>query len=364
LNNMLFKLFWADFKMLFRNRQSLFWSLAFPLMFTLIFGFFFGQGSNQSGRIALINHSDSELAKNIEKAARDSTLFKISEEKDIDRARDLLHKSEITAIISIPKDFGRLNPRSPKTIKVVYDPANLQSNMVVLNFVNSYLTEANFKVQKTKKIFQIEEEKTNTRNLTYFDFVVIGLIGMALMNSSTQGVSISMAKYREDKILKRVMTTPLKPWVFISAEILSRLILNLFQVAFILAISIYLFGAHIYGSIFLVFLFSLLGAVLFQSLGFAVASLTKTTDAAQGMTLSITIPMMFLAGVFFPIDQLPSWLAAVVRYLPLAPLLRMIRQIALEDSSPFLEPANMAIVVAWIIVLLVISSLRFKITEE
>ncbi len=236
--------------------------------------------------------------------------------------------------------------------------------MVVLNFVNSYLTEASFEIQKTKKIFQIEEEKTNTRNLTYFDFVMIGLIGMALMNASIQGVSISMAKYREDKILKRIITTPIKPWLFITAEVLSRLILNLFQVALILVIAIYFFGAHIYGSILLIFLFSLLGAVLFQALGFAVASMTKTTDAAQGMAMSISIPMMFLAGVFFPIDQLPGWLASIVQYLPLAPLLRMIRQIALENSSPFAEPANIIIVIVWIILLLIIAGYKFRMVEE
>ncbi len=81
MSNMLGKLFWADLKMLFRNRQSLFWSLAFPLMFIIIFGFFFGEGSNQTGEIALINRSGSELAKGLEETVKESDLFKISEEK-------------------------------------------------------------------------------------------------------------------------------------------------------------------------------------------------------------------------------------------------------------------------------------------
>ena len=188
----------------------------------------------------------------------------------------------------------------------MYDPGNTQSNIIILNFLDKYLTQANFKLQNAKPIFQIEEEKTTDRELNYFDFVLVGLIGMALMNSSVQGVSITMAKYRDDKILKRITTTPLPAWQFIISEVLARLILN----------------------------------------------------------IAITIPMMFLAGVFFPIDQLPDWLSKIVQYLPLAPFLRMLREIGLESISPLTNPINIIIVISWIAVMLVIASYRFRLTEE
>jgi ABC-2 type transport system permease protein len=95
-----------------------------------------------------------------------------------------------------------------------------------------------------------------------------------------------------------------------------------------------------------------------------VASATKTTDAAQGMSVAITIPMMFLAGVFFPIDSLPKWLYAIVQYLPLAPLLRMIRGVTLEAVSPFSDPMNAIIVAGWIILAFGFSVWRFRLSEE
>jgi len=357
-------LFVADVKMLFRNKQSLIWALVFPLVFTAIFGFFFGNGSSQTGEIALINYSKQEIAQTLETNLAESDFIKVTTDYDLAEAKDKIDKGQISALVEIPKSFGQLDPDSDKDIKILYDPANIQSVSVAIGFINSYITQLNFKVNQVQPIFGIQEEKTNNRDLDYFDFVIIGLIGMALMNSSIQGIAISISKYREDKILKRLNTTPMPNWAFVVAEVLSRLIINFIQVTLILAIAIYGFGAHIYGSIFLIYLLSMLGAVLFQSIGFGVASVARTTDAAQGMSMAVSIPMMFLAGVFFPIGQLPSWLSSIANFLPLAPLLKMLRQSALEEISAWSDPWNMVIVMGWIIIMLIISIRFFKLKEE
>ncbi|MFA6492584.1 MAG: ABC transporter permease [Patescibacteria group bacterium] len=358
------KLFIANLKMMVRGKQALFWSLVFPLMFTVIFGFFFGSGTTSAGTVVLINNSNSQIAKSFQTTAEKSELFKIKTDVDESQAKDLLKKAQISAIVVVPENFGNMAPNSPKEIKVIDDPANAQTNGIVIGFVNQFLTIANFQALSAQPIFSVVEEKNNDRDLTYFDFVLMGLIGLALMNASVQGIAITMANYREDKILKRITTTPLRTWKFVMAEVLSRLVLNVFQISLILIIGIYFFHAHIYGNIGLIFLFSLLGGLLFQSIGFMVSSIAKSTDAAQGMSVAITIPMMFLAGVFFPIDQLPKWLYSIVQYLPLAPLLRMIRQIGIEAASPFTNPMNIIIVLAWIAVTLTISMLKFRLTDE
>jgi ABC-2 type transport system permease protein len=252
------KLFLADLKMMVRGRQALFWSLAFPLMFTVIFGFFFGSGNvGAGGTIALINNSDSQIAVNMEKAFDSTNVFKIKKETDVNTAKEELSKSQIGAIVEIPQNFGNLSdPTSSKEVTIIDDPANAQVNSAVSGFINQFLTQTDYQIQKIKPLFTINEEKTNTRELTYFDFVLMGLIGLALMNASIQGIAITMANYREDKILKRITTTPLPSWKFVSAEVLSRLVLNVVQVSLILAIGVYGFHAHIYGSLLLIYLFA------------------------------------------------------------------------------------------------------------
>jgi len=326
---------------------------------------FFGGGNKSVGTVTLVNNSKTELAKNIEKSLTDSPLFKIQEQDNTKNIESDIRKNKIFAGIVIPKDFGNFrNPSAPKEITVIYDKGNSQSNGVLFNFLNQFLTQLNFKVQNALSIFKIKEETISKNDLTYFDFVMAGLLGLALMNSSIIGIAISITKYREDKILKRITTTPLQTWKFLVAEVCSRLIVNFIQVSLILLIAVYAFKAHIYGNLVIIYALAILGAVLFQLIGFVIASIAKTTDAAQGMATAITIPMMFLAGVFFPIDSLPKWLFSIVQFLPLAPLLRMVRATILEGLSPLGNPMNFYIVLAWIIIALALSIYKFRLTEE
>ena len=358
----MWKLFVSDLKMLARNRQSLFWVLFFPLMFTFIFGLFFGKNTTV-GTIAVINKSNSQIATGLPAALEKSNIFKIQTEDNLDVAKDEIKRSMIAAVVYIPEDFGSMKPDSNKQVQIIYDPGS-QVYSSLSGVVGQYLTAVNYQVQNSKPIFSSALEPVTNRSLTYFDFVLAGVLGLALMNSSIIGIGVNLSKYREDKILKRITTTPVKSWKFILAEVLSRLVINFIQISIILSVGKFLFDAHIYGNIFIIIPVALVGAFLFQSIGFVVAALSKTADAAQGMAQAISIPMMFLAGVFFPIDSLPKWLYAFVQYLPLAPLLRILRGVMLEGTSPFFEPKNALIILAWIVVTLVISIWKFRLSDE
>lgn len=357
------KLFLADLKMMTRNKQAIFWAFMFPLMFTFIFGFFFGKNSN-AGTIGLINKSDTPLAQSIEKSLTDSNLFKVVKVDNVDSAKDQIKKTKISAAIEIPSGFGEITPTSPTAIMLIEDQGNAQINSMLQGYLNTFLTSANFQVANTKPIFTLEQNMVSNNALSYFDFVLAGILGLALMNSSIIGIAVGMTDYREKKILKRITTTPLKTWRFILSEVFSRLILNFFQISLILVIGKYIFDAHIYGNIFIIFSIAILGALLFQLIGFVIASIAKTTTAAEGMATAITIPMMFLSGVFFPIDSLPKWLMSVVQFLPLAPILRILRGTVLEGFSPFENPINITIVISWIIACLLFATFRFKLADE
>ena len=82
------------------------------------------------------------------------------------------------------------------------------------------------------------------------------------------------------------------------------------------------------------------------------------------MSAAITVPMMFLGGVFFPLDSLPEWLRRIVEFLPLAPLLGLIRSVGLEGLQLTDDTYSLAILLGWIIVLLGIAASRFRLGEE
>jgi len=360
------KLFFADLKMLLRNRQSLFWALMFPLMFTIIFGLFFGRDSNMSGSVDIVNKSNTEMSKTMIQELKDTNVLNITGSDNIDSSKDLVEKSKISAAVLIPENFGNLtDPNSPKNLTIYYDPSSAQATSVLSAFLDKYLTSTSFAIQKASPMFTITQEKIgSSRPFSYFDFIMSGLLGLALMNASIMGMAVGISKYKEDKILKRITTTPLPTWKFLFAEVSSRLVLNIAQIALILTLGVYAFHGHVYGNIWVLMGIALIGAILFQLIGFVMAGFAKTADAAQGMAQAITIPMMFLGGIFFPIDALPKWLFNIVQFLPIAPLLRMLRGISIDAVSPFSNPANIEILIGWIVAMLLLALWKFRLSEE
>lgn len=360
----MYKLLVANIKQLTRNRQALFWTMVFPLLFVFIFGAFFGSDTMNVGTITLVNESDSELAQTIENTFRESDAFKLEEVSSLDEGKDLLARNQAVAVLQIPPKFGTLESDDPRELQFVTDPGSAQSASIVSSVLSSILNQATLEMQSASPLFSINQQSASANKVTYFDFILAGLIGLSLMNSAVQGIAISIAKYRDEKILKRIMSTPLPAWKFTIAEIISRMLLNFVQISIILAVGIYVFNANIYGNFAMIYLIALLASVLFLTMGFVVAAFAKTTEAAEGMATAVTVPMMFLGGVFFPIDLLPQWLFNIVSFVPLAPLLQMLRGVMLEGASIVSEPRNLILVAAWIVALLLLAIWRFRFTEE
>ncbi len=359
------KLIVANLKMMVRNKQSLFWSLVFPLIFTVIFGLFFGSGTMNTGTVELVSNSDSKLSASlVDLLKSQDKIFKIDQQSNLDDAKALMKKGKAGAIVYIPAGFGDAGQSATTKLTVITDPGAAQTSVAVESVLGGFLTQANYQAFNIKPIFSFDEQKLDaSSSFGYFDFVLIGIIGMAMMNSAVQGLAISMSRYKDGKILKRITTTPLPSWKFVVAQVISQLLENAVQVGIIVFVGVKFFHAHVGNLPALLFL-SLVAALLFQLLGFFIAAMSKNSNAAEGMATAITTPMMFLSGVFFPIDSLPKWFYGVVQYLPLSPLLRLMRLVSLESAKIWDNPRETWIILIWIVALLVLTIKKFKLNEE
>jgi ABC-type polysaccharide/polyol phosphate export permease len=81
---------------------------------------------------------------------------------------------------------------------------------------------------------------------------------------------------------------------------------------------------------------------------------------ASGMGNAITFPMMFLSGVFFPTDQLPTFVEKAVQYLPLTPVLDALRTVLLDNESILNTKGDLALMGAWAVITVVVASRMFK----
>jgi ABC-2 type transport system permease protein len=100
-----------------------------------------------------------------------------------------------------------------------------------------------------------------------------------------------------------------------------------------------LFGVTIHGNILLVFGLLLLGIFSFVGLGIVITSFTKDQETAQMLMMTLMFPMMFLSGVFFPIQQMPWYMQSVSKFLPLTYAADALRKVmVLGADIPAISP--------------------------
>ncbi|MFH1560639.1 MAG: ABC transporter permease [Chloroflexota bacterium] len=359
---MLFPLILANLKMILRNRQALFWALAFPLIFVAIFGLF-RLDEPPTVEILVIERARDPISQTLVESLRTIESFKVKEREDEVEARKELEDGDADYLLIIPEGLAdRMTQRpiqEPVAITLLYDRGD-QTASIIIGTVQQFIEEMNRQMLQTPTLLELRPEGIQSRQLTYFDFLLPGFVGMGVMTYSIIGLASAMALYGEQKILKRILATPLKVRTFFASQIIAHLVLSVLQAVIIVAAGVLIFGAHIYGNFLWILVLVVIANVVFLNLGFIVGAIAKNVRAADGLANAVAMPMMFLSGTFFPKESLPGVLSTVVGYLPLSPLLDAMRGVAL-DARPFWEyPTELCILGAWIVVTSVVAVRVFR----
>src|SRR6185503_14498971 len=109
----------------------------------------------------------------------------------------------------------------------------------------------------------------------------------------------------------------MRPFEFVTANILTRLLMALAQAAIFVALGVLAYNVHVAGAWWLLTLSVILGSLMFLGLGFTISGLSKNTESVPVLSNILVFPMMFLGGVFFSVSNMPVWLQHVAKYLPL-----------------------------------------------
>jgi ABC-2 type transport system permease protein len=158
-------------------------------------------------------------------------------------------------------------------------------------------------------------------HLAFIDFYTPGIMAYAVLLICFNSTALIFATLRSDGTLKRVRTTPL-PWpAYVAGAVGSTAIVLVASIVVLFALGVPVFGAHVPGEKMIGLLATLaLGAVAFTTLGIAAARLVKNPAAGGGIISVITLPMVFVSNIWFPIDSSPQWVQDAAGALPLRPL--------------------------------------------
>ena len=354
----------ANLKMLVRNRQAVFWALFFPLLLVVVFGLIDikGVGSGSLAIVDLANDSKSNLLR--EKLEEVEFLELESGSDSESQARLKVAEGDLDYLVIIPEGFGGSGAQtelpSPSPVTLLYNTRNHQRNQLVDGLVRNLVAEAHSNDPPVPVSQLVASDLIKVPQVDYFDEVLMGLIGLGIMTNSIISIAVRVSTYRNQSILKRFLVTPLPIWKYFAGEIAAHLVLAAVQVAIILVIGVFVFGANVHGNVVWIFLIALLGGIVFLNIGFIMSAWAQSPAAASGMGNAVALPMMFFAGTFFSTATLPWVLPHAARALPLTPMLEALREVAIDNGQLWDTGPQLGMLALWAIVTALIASRVFR----
>ncbi len=179
---------------------------------------------------------------------------------------------------------------------------------------------------------KLDKQTVSGKEIRYVDWVIPGILSMNIMFSALFGVGYVIVRYRKNGMLKRLKATPVTALEYLSAQVISRLILIMVITIFIFYSTNYFIGYSMHGSHLSLFLIFALGAISMISLGLLVAARITSEETAGGLLNLLSWPMMFLSGVWFSLEGTNPIVQQFAEIFPLTHVTAAARSIMIDGA--------------------------------
>ncbi len=352
-----------DTKRLFRDKVAIFFVFFFPLIFLIIFGSIFKGDDGVSFRIGLINQSQTEFAKDFEKQIREDKVFKVDKDvTNLDEAKEKMNRGQMDATIILPENFGQPDenavPRGEAT--VLYAQSNESGGQTLASIMEATFKEINQRLVPITEPFTVKAESTATKGLRQFDYTFSGILGFTLLSLGIFGPTTVFPRLKQRGVLRRYQSTTIKVWQYFIGNVLSNAFIGLLAAAVMFVAALLFFDLNMRGSFLNLILVVLLGVTMLFGIGLAVGGWAKNENQAAPLAQLVTLPMMFLSGVFFPTFLMPEFLQAITKYIPLTPVIDSVRLILTENAGLTELGPQLLIMGGWTIIVYAIAFKVFR----
>lgn len=180
-------------------------------------------------------------------------------------------------------------------------------------------------------------------------FFVPAIAAFALVTACYTNLAMGITFSRDQGVLKRKRGTPLPPISFLAGRIIHATLIGLLMVGVVTLVGVVVFGVDIPAShLPALALVVVVGAASFCALGLAITCVIPNADAAPAVVNISIFPLLFISGIFIPLDDVPAWVEKVAGVFPVKPLAEAIR----APFNPFangdvIEWSDLAVVALW-----------------
>lgn len=311
-------LFNANLKNMFREKQVWFWNIFFPVILMSIFMLIFGGSSSENFKatIAVVEKNPNTVSGMLAAQLREVNVleWKTGVPVSPEQADDWLKRKEVDAVIILPDTADAAD------IGLLFNKENEQNatSQGIAGIVNQFIQHASWYAVGLQPPYglNIDSVSSGTADLKYEDFLLTGMIGLAVAQGGLFGM-VEMVEIRRKGLLKRLRMTPVRIGLYGLGGMLVRVILGVVQMVLLSAIGVFAFGAKLNIDAPTLIIAFLAGTLAFNAMGYLFSAFSKSIEAYMGLANIASFLMMFLSGIFFPTNMFPDWLKVVSEFIPL-----------------------------------------------
>lgn len=335
----------ASFRSILRSPSAVVFTLAFPLIFILVFGFI--SGGNMKLFVAIDGSSDvqSPLFDSIVRLQGLHLVPGMSPEE----IESDLQRGKIDAVLRITTTGTGPEPRYD--LELTTAQTSRERGVIIRSMLEHFADKANLQAAgMPRPHVALKAKEKNVRVYKTIDFILPGQLGFSLLSSGVFGTAFVFFNLRQTLVIKRFFATPIRKPFIVMGEAISRMIFSLLGAAFLILVGHFAFGftlVHGWLTFCAMLGLSALGLLLFMGFGFVVSGLAKSESTIPPLANIVTLPQFLLSGTFFDISNFPDWLQPVCRILPLTYLNDAMRLIAFQGAGFEALLVPLAVILAW-----------------
>jgi len=346
----------ASFRSILRSPSAVVFSLAFPLVFIIVFANLGGGGITADIGVA----KTCDTANDVYRALKGIKIVHLITDQSAADMDKNLSKGEIAAILNIKK-----NTAQPYYIvNTQYSNAAGDKGNIFRMILTNISYYANAAVHEgPQPIVDLKETTIQGRAYKYIDFLLPGMLGFSLLSSGVFGTAFVFISLRITLVIKRFFATPVKKYSIVLGEAIARLVFSWIGALFIIMVGHFFFGftlIHGVTTVINMLILSALGLIVFMGFGFIISGIAKNESAVPPIANIVTLPQFLLSGTFFATTAFPGWLQGISNILPLTYLNTAMRNVAFEGASLVSVLPQLSILGIWFIVVYAVAVKTFK----
>jgi len=377
-----------DLKDFYRDRARIISFIIMPLFMMIMVGYVFpSQSSLKDVPIGIVNLDHGavsaqvvDVLTNLKVQGSTKKVMLIKPVQDESKIKELIQKQDLSGAIVIPEGFtnGLLKDHAQQKITIITDQSNPQISSILTTMLGQVFDTMG-KQMSTIAIGSVMQPKLSPTSMTalvtpmaveskglvpgkpnYFQFVAPGVIAMVTMMAVLMGLAGSIAREKEQGTMDGILVAPVSRFSIIMGKTGAQTVRGLLQGAMVLILAMTLFHVKVYGSFLIMLVVIILGILSFVGLGILVSAAVEEQETAMTIMMTVTFPMLFLSGAFFPIQQMPGFMQAISKCIPLTYEVQALRQVVVLGAGLGEVMRPVLILLGFGVVTLAISVPAFK----